>query len=76
MAIKGYLETIALEPTMAYYLTREIQIRCLYNSEIHEVNSNIADYCTSAKFEYLAKARFCQILPWGGGGHLMRTKYK
>ena len=54
ISIKGYLETIALEP-----ITREIQTLCHYNSEIHEVNSNIADYCTSAKFEYLAKARVC-----------------
>ena len=63
ISIKGYLETIALEP-----IAREIQTLCHYNSEIHEVNSNIADYCTSAKFEYLAKARVCQILPWGGVG--------
>ena len=49
MALKGYLETIALEPTMAYYLTRGIQTRCLNNSEIHEVNSKIADYSARAR---------------------------
>ena len=39
---------------MAYLFTREIQTLSHYNSEIHVVNSNIADYCTSAKFEYHA----------------------
>ena len=42
---------------MAYLFTREIQTLSHYNSEIHEVNSNIADYCTSVKFEYHAQEK-------------------
>ena len=64
MAVEGDLQTIALAPN------KEVRTRCYYNNDIHERNSKIGDHYTSAKFEYLAKARSCQILPGGGSEYL------
>ena len=59
-------QTVARSGFSLVWRRRNQLLAGYYNSVIHERNSKIGDHYTNAKFEYLAKARSCQILPGGG----------